>query len=43
MENPFEILNERLDRIELLLLKIESYMGFNELIPVHSKVMDITQ
>ena len=43
MENPFEIINERLKNIENLLENIYSNIGRNETNIITSKIMDIEQ
>tara|TARA_R110002124_G_C8652826_1_gene489477 strand:- start:244 stop:576 length:333 start_codon:yes stop_codon:yes gene_type:complete len=43
MENPFEIINERLERIENLLENIYSNIGTKETNIITSKIMDIEQ
>ncbi|WP_299007939.1 helix-turn-helix domain-containing protein [uncultured Tenacibaculum sp.] len=43
MENPFEIINERLRNIENLLENIYSNIGRNETNIITSKIMDIEQ
>ncbi|MCP4053853.1 MAG: hypothetical protein GY739_12465 [Mesoflavibacter sp.] len=43
MENPFEIINERLRNIENLLENIYSNIGRNETNISTSKIMDIEQ
>ena len=43
MENPFEIINERLKNIEDLLENIYSNIGRNETNIITSKIMDIEQ
>ena len=43
MENPFEIINDRLERIENLLENIYSNIGRKEANIITSKIMDIEQ
>ena len=43
MENPFEIINERLERIENLLKNIYSNIGTKESNFITSKILDIEQ
>ena len=43
MENPFEIINQRLDRIESLLEKINSNIGNNNVKNTYPEIMDLTQ
>ncbi len=43
MENPFEIINERLDRIENLLEKICTKIEDGDINHAYSKIIDINQ
>jgi excisionase family DNA binding protein len=43
MENPFEIINQRLDRIEFLLEKISSNIGNNNVKNTYPEIMGVKE